>query len=317
MKKVIYIVLGVAVLAVAIFLAFFRTAAGPALNLQNDKKDYKNVEYTIDGQGFLLVDGIAEVEIENSASKVVVSYFGNELHKDLNDDGREDVVFLMTEELGGSGTFFYVVAALNTEEGYVGGEAMLLGDRIAPQTTESGPGKSVIVNYADRLPSEPMTIRPSVGKSLRLILDPQTMQFGVVADNFEGEADSGRMSLTMKDWEWQKTVYGDGKEIEPKNPDTFILTFNSDGTFGARTDCNRVGGKYSTKSTVRDEDNGKYTEKDGDISFSDMVSTKMYCEGSQEADFVTMLQEASEYLFTGKGELILSLESDKGTVVFK
>ncbi len=303
MKKVIYIILGVAVLAAGIFLALFRTAAEPTQNIQNNNKDYRNTEYTIDGQRFLLVDGVAEVEIENSASKVVVRYFGNELHKDLNDDGRDDVVFLVTQELGGSGTFFYVVAALNTEEGYVGGEAMLLGDRIAPQTTESGPGKSVIVNYADRLPSEPMTTRPSIGKSLRLILDPQTMQFGVVADNFEGEADSSRMSLTMKDWEWQKTVYDDGKEIEPKNPDTFILTFNTDGTFGARTDCNRVGGKY--------------LEKDGGISFYDMVSTKMYCEGSQEADFVTMLQESSEYLFTGKGELVLSLESDKGTVVFK
>jgi len=45
-----------------------------------------------------------------------------------------------------------------------------------------------VVNYAVRAPGEPMTARPSVGKSVWLKLDPQTMQFGEVVQNFEGES---------------------------------------------------------------------------------------------------------------------------------
>ena len=155
--------------------------------------DYKDAEYVIDGQQIILKDGQATTEVApGSATKIVTKYFGNDLKTDLDNDGREDVVFLLTQQPGGSGTFYYVVAALNTERGYVGSEALLLGDRIAPQTIEDSQNPKhknvVIVNYADRAPGEPMTTPPSVGKSIWLKLDPQSMQFGEVVQNFEGES---------------------------------------------------------------------------------------------------------------------------------
>jgi hypothetical protein len=155
--------------------------------------DYKNAEYVIDGQKIKLIDGVSEVPTTpDSATKIVTRYFGNEVRHDLNDDGREDVVFLVTQNTGGSGTFYYVVAALNTADGYVGSDAVLLGDRIAPQTTEINEENRrvnvIIVNYADRKVGEPMTVQPNVGKSIWLKLDPITMQFGEVAQNFEGES---------------------------------------------------------------------------------------------------------------------------------
>ncbi len=91
-------------------------------------------------------------------------YFGNEATGDLNGDGRPDVAFLVTMQPGGSGTFFYVAAALDTDDGWIGTDAYLLGDRIAPQTTEIRDGV-ITVNYADRKPGEPFTARPSVGVS--------------------------------------------------------------------------------------------------------------------------------------------------------
>lgn len=265
--------------------------------------DYKNISYIINGQTVKLVDNNTEVEsAPGSAPKTITKYFGNEVTKDLNGDGREDITFLLTQNTGGSGTFFYVVAALNTDHGYVGSHAVLLGDRISPQTTESGPGKSIIVNYTDRALDEPMTANPSIGKSLRLILDPTSMQFGKVAQNFEGEADPNRMSLTMNEWKWVNTTYNDGKVITPKK-DSFTLTFKKDGTFGATTDCNGIGGNYTaTKST---------------ITFDKMISTLMYCEGSQEADFRKILENTEDYLFTSKGELVLNLKFDSGSVYFK
>ena len=156
-------------------------------------KEYKNAEYIIEGQRIRLTNGEAQTEVApGSASKVVTKYFGNELKTDLNSDGREDVVFLLTQNTGGSGTFYYVVAALNTARGYVGSDGYVLGDRIAPQTTEVSQNPRhknvVVVNYADRNIGEPMTTQPSLGKSAYLKLDPVSMQWGIVEPDFEGES---------------------------------------------------------------------------------------------------------------------------------
>lgn len=127
--------------------------------------DYKNTTYIIEGQSVTLTDGRAETTVApGSASKTVTQYFGNEATGDLNNDGTPDVAFLLTQDAGGSGTFYYVVVALKTSDGYQGTNAILLGDRIAPQTTEIREGQ-LIVNYADRKPDEPMTAQPSVGVS--------------------------------------------------------------------------------------------------------------------------------------------------------
>jgi heat shock protein HslJ len=267
--------------------------------------DYKDAEYIIDGTRIRLTDGVAEVPAApGSASTITTRYFGNGVTRDLNGDGREDVAFILTQDGGGTGVFYYVVAALNTERGYVGSEGLLLGDRIAPQTMEIGPGKSIIVNYADRAPGEDFAAQPSVGKSMRLILDPNYMQFGEVAQNFEGEADPNVMKLDMHAWTWVSALYNDGREIKPKQAGQFTLAFGTDGRFSAATDCNSVAGSYTTAS-------------DDQITFSDMVSTRMFCEGSQESEFTALLENTASYHFTSRGELVLDLKADSGTVTFR
>jgi hypothetical protein len=138
---------------------------------------YPNAEYVIEGERTTLADG--------------THYFGNELKTDLNDDGREDIVFLLTQQRGGSGTFFYAVAALNTKAGYVGSDGYLLGDRIAPEAvgvSRYPRHKNVIVvSYRDRKPDEPMTAQPSVDKTVHLKLDPETVRWGIVAPDSAGE----------------------------------------------------------------------------------------------------------------------------------
>ncbi len=140
--------------------------------------DYKTATYTIEGQ---------KVTLGNGGTR----YFGNELKTDLNGDGKEDVVFLLTQNLGGSGTFYYAVAALQTANGYIGSDGYLLGDRIAPQTTEVSQNPAqhgvIVINYADRGPTDSFATPPSIGKSVYLKLDTSTMQWGIVAPSFEGE----------------------------------------------------------------------------------------------------------------------------------
>ncbi|MGF1613664.1 MAG: META domain-containing protein [Gammaproteobacteria bacterium] len=297
--------------AVALAVGYYADIAPAQEDEQHDQglpQSYKNATYIIEGRPISLVNGLSEVEVTPGLTgKMVTRYFGNEIRHDFNGDGREDVAFLLTQQRGGSGTFYYVVAALNLESGYVGSQGYFLGDRIAPQTTEMSrdPRKKnvIVVNYAERAPGESFTVRPSIGKSVWLLLDPETMQFGKVVQDFEGEADPSRMTLGMKPWTWIFAVYNDGKKITPNQPGKFIITFSSDGKFSATTDCNSISGNYQAVAKS--------------ISFGPIASTRMHCEGSQETDFIAFLKNAQSYHFTSKGELILDLKHDSETVVFR
>lgn len=158
----------------------------------DDISSVQNATYIIDGQSVTLRNGIAVTKTATGTSATMMTkYFGNEAKSDLDDDGRMDSVFYLTQQTGGSGTFFYIVAALNKKGGYVGSDAVFLGDRIAPQPitigTQNNP-KIIVVNYADRKFGESFAISPSMGKSKWLLLDTKTMRFGEVAVDFEGES---------------------------------------------------------------------------------------------------------------------------------
>jgi heat shock protein HslJ len=127
----------------------------------------------------------------------------------------------------------------------------------------------------------------------------------LVVQGFEGEADPSRMTLGMKTWTWISAQYNDGRKITPKVAGKFTLNFTQNGgRFSVGTDCNSGGGSYSLAS-------------DNTIVMSDMMSTQMFCEGSQEGEFFKLLSEVQKYHFTSKGELILDLKSNSGSVVFK
>jgi heat shock protein HslJ len=296
------IFIGVSAVLILIVVIWAFNSYVPSGNQTN--ADYKNAEYAIEGERIKLENGVAETEGElGSVAKVMTRYFGNVANGDLNADGIPDVAFILTQDTGGSGTFYYVVGAIQNKDGeYSGTSGVFLGDRIAPQTTEIQNG-IVIVNYADRAADESFTTSPSIGKSIWLKLNPTTMQFGEVAQNFEGEADPSRMTLGMKKWTWVSALYNDGREIKPNKPGVFTVTFRSNKEFTATTDCNSMGGEYVALN--------------GQLSFSKIISTEMYCGGSQESEFASLLQNTSGYHFTSRGELILDLKFDSGSVVFK
>ena len=136
--------------------------AGCSMNVEGGvsaiSRSYGNVRYTIEGEPVQLADGVAVSDgPAGSASKVVTRYYGDALQKDLNGDGREDVAVLLAREGGGSGTFYYVAAALRTDNGYLGSHALPLGDRIVPRGIFSAPGRSILVSYAERAPGEPLS----------------------------------------------------------------------------------------------------------------------------------------------------------------
>lgn len=131
-----------------------------------------DASYLLDDQMVTLVNGTTSFPAApGSASMVTVSVFGEPTMGDLNGDGVSDAAVLMTAEMGGSGTFFYQAAALNVNGGYQGTNAVLLGDSIAPQTTQIT-DQTIIANYAVRAESDPMTAQPSMAMSMYLqVLD--------------------------------------------------------------------------------------------------------------------------------------------------
>ena len=153
------------------FLLYYsRSNKNPTPTAILGAKDYKDATYSIEGVPVTLVNGQAVTSLSGSASQTITKYFGNEVMGDLNAGDNSDVAFILTQNSGGSGTFYYVVVALATTTGssdslrYFGTNAVLLGDRIAPQTIEIKNGQ-LIVNYADRAVGDPMTAQPSVGVS--------------------------------------------------------------------------------------------------------------------------------------------------------
>lgn len=122
------------------------------------RHDYRKASYMIDGKSLVLGTGGTK-------------YFGNEAKVDFDGNGTEDTAFLFTQSGGGSGTFYYVAVALADQNGgYRGTNAILLGDRIAPQSTDSTEG-GFVVNYMDRSLSEPMITKPHIAlsKSFKIV----------------------------------------------------------------------------------------------------------------------------------------------------
>ena len=137
--------------------------------------DPLHASYIVEGQEVRLVAGRGEVKsAPGSATKLRTSVWGRPVYGDLDGDGVDDAALFLVQQPGGSGTFYYVAAALNVNGSYRGTNAVLLGDRIAPQNVAIRNGL-VVANYADRRPEEPMSAPPSVGKSKYLTLKDGTL----------------------------------------------------------------------------------------------------------------------------------------------
>ena len=130
---------------------------------------------------------------------------------------------------------------------------------------------------------------------------------GVPGTLVAGKADTTAVvatsELTDKKWQWIRTDYTDGRVFAPKKKEAFSLTFATEGTVAATTDCNGMSGSYTAVANS--------------LVLGQMVMTMMYCEGSEEGVFSELLGQVSTYQFTGKGELELGLKADTGIMIFR
>ena len=168
------IVIGVVVVGVTIYLLSGNHYKANAPTVA--AFDPLNATYVVNDSSIVLMDGRAQAPAApGSAEQTVTKIFGQPAAGDLNGDGTADAALIITQNSGGSGTFYYVAAAINTASGTAGTNAMLLGDRIAPQNIAIQNGQ-IVVNYADRNPGEPMTTAPSVAVTKYFLVNGVTLE---------------------------------------------------------------------------------------------------------------------------------------------
>ena len=130
--------------------------------------DPMNATYRIDDQPIALEDGRRESPAApGSAMKNRTTVWRRPVHGDLDGDGDEDAIVVLNHDAGGSGTFYYVAAAINANGRYRGSNTVLLGDRFSPVELTIRNLRAV-VNYIDRRPEEPFHVKPSIDRSMTL-----------------------------------------------------------------------------------------------------------------------------------------------------
>lgn len=124
--------------------------------------DPREATYLVENDRIALSRGRFETETTpDSAIHIVTTIVGEPQSGDLNGDQVPDAAVWLRRDAGGSGSFFYVAAALKLNRYYIGTNALLVGDRVQPRTIFILNGV-LTVTYADRGPGNPMTAEPTM-----------------------------------------------------------------------------------------------------------------------------------------------------------
>ncbi len=109
----------------------------------------------------------------STTQSVVVKIFGTPVVGDIG-VGPDTKVAFVTEQSGGSGTFYYAVAFMKVVDKYVNTNQILLGDRIAPQGIDIS-NHIASFNFCDRKADEPFTVKPSMCVTKRFDIVEDTL----------------------------------------------------------------------------------------------------------------------------------------------
>lgn len=243
------------------------------------RPDVGNISYKVEGQPI------------TPQSDHAWRYVGDTVRGDLNGDGIDDLALLLVNESGGSGTFYYLAAALAETEGYDGTNALLLGDRIAPRGIVIAKGV-ITVNYAERVAGASFSEVPTANVTKYFKVKDKNLYRTYVISQ-----------ITHRKWQWLQTKMSDDALITPRQVEAFTLVLREDGVVMGTSDCNRFSGSY--------------TSKENNLVFGNVAATRMYCENSQEADFLKQLNAVESYFIDDEGRLVLQLKFDSGSMIFR
>jgi heat shock protein HslJ len=141
---------------------------------------------------------------------------------------------------------------------------------------------------------------------MRKFLIPIVLCFGLALLVACSSADnsSSSDSITGVDWQWQSVTNQTTDETtNVPNPANYTITFNDDGTFEGKADCNNIAGSWS-------QDNG--------FSITVGPSTMAFCgEASLDQQYLDLLSNVAAGGPDGSGGLALETAGGEQRMLFE
>ena len=122
--------------------------------------DPLNHSYLIEKEKVTLRNGHAREKIHGTTALIITEVIHRPVYADLTGDGKNEAVSVVMQHTGGSGTFYYLVAA--DSDSLI--ESYFLGDRINIVSLKVLKD-AITVQYLDRSATQPMAMKPSVRSS--------------------------------------------------------------------------------------------------------------------------------------------------------
>jgi heat shock protein HslJ len=141
--------------------------------------------------------------------------------------------------------------------------------------------------------------RPSL-----IVLTALTVSLMAAACQTGGGASPTAASATLEGtWQWTASTEAvPASQAVVPDPENYTITFNADGTFTGKADCNQIAGTYTAEGT--------------DLTLVVGPSTLAFCgEASQDAIYLDYLGKIATYTIAGD-QLTATFVDDAGTMTF-
>lgn len=135
-----------------------------------------------------------------------------------------------------------------------------------------------------------------------VVAEVATTTITEIAPEPETVSAAGENDLLNTSWRWLRTENATGTVItQPLRSKPFILSFADGDSMGSQTDCNSIAGSYVHEGAA--------------LSFGPPVSTKMFCEESQEVEYMNQLNQVTGHAILNN-MLLLSMNENAGIMYF-
>lgn len=227
--------------------------------------------------------------VEGGASRpTVVLDRGLRLTGDLDGDGGEEAVVLLSESSGGSGTRLYLAVAAHSAEGISTLGTILIGDRVQVRAARLM-GERIVLDVLQAGPGDALCCPTQKARKSWRLAEGRLVPVAVEV--------TGTFSLA--DLDGSKWILAEIEGEEPALPDAEItLLFKGNKVVG-EAGCNSYFGGVSEG------------EAPGSLTFSAMGATRMVCPEAVmelESRYLGVLAETSRYGFSA-GRLVLSTDT--------
>ncbi|WP_340123794.1 META domain-containing protein [Methylobacter svalbardensis] len=268
------------------------------------EKTLANATYRIDEFGaFQLVNGEYQHQYGEGRTQLRQIRLEKLAFGDLDSDGVTDAAVILALQSGGSGTFKYLVAILDTGDAFSQQDSVLLGDRINISAMTIAGGRldleMVVAGSTD-----PACCPGQQFKQSYALRDGKWLKTDLVNG---GQADFVSHSSTdITGIVWKLKRYDEPLEsgnFNIDNPTDYTLILLPNRHYRVKADCNRMQGAYTL--------DGKK------IKIAPGAATLAECApGSKYAQYLRYLAEAVSFEIN-ENNLQLNLINEKGQLVFE